>query len=173
MKKSKTYKIVWSGVFIALGIVLPFLTGQIQSIGNKLLPMHLPVLLCGFICGAPYGFAVGLIIPILRSFLFGMPPMFPVAVSMAFELCVYGLVTGFLYKKLPKKNSMIYVSLIAAMLIGRVVAGLVNVILYGVQGNAYSFQLFAAGMFINAIPGMILQLILVPVLVMVFKKAKL
>lgn len=173
MKKTKTLKIVWSGVFIALGIVLPFLTGQIQSIGNKLLPMHLPVLLCGFVCGAPYGLAVGFIVPLLRSFLFGMPPMFPTAVSMAFELAAYGLVAGLLDRRLPKKNGMIYLSLIAAMIVGRIVAGLVNVVLYGVQGSAYSVKLFMTGMFLNAVPGIILQLILVPVIVMVFKRARL
>lgn len=172
MKSTKTYKIVWSGVFIALGIVLPFLTGQIQSIGNKLLPMHLPILICGFVCGAPYGLAAGLIVPLLRSILFGMPPMFPTAVSMALELAVYGFVTGLLYKKLPKNNAMIYVALIGAMLIGRIAAGAVNVVLYGVQGSGYSMQMFMAGMFMNAVPGMILQLVLIPVIIMMLRKAK-
>lgn len=173
MKKSKTYRIVWSGVFLALGIVLPFLTGQIPSIGSRLLPMHLPVLLCGFICGAPYGLAVGIIVPVLRSFIFGMPPMFPTAVSMAVELGVYGLATGLLYRRLPKKNGMVYVSLLSAMILGRIIAGLVNMALYGVQGNAYSIQLFMTGMFVNAVPGIILQLILVPVIVIALKKSKL
>lgn len=172
MKSTKTYKIVWSGVFIALGIVLPFLTGQIQSIGNKLLPMHLPILICGFVCGAPYGLAAGLIVPLLRSILFGMPPMFPTAVSMALELAVYGFVTGLLYKKLPKNNAMIYAALIGAMLIGRVAAGAVNVVLYGVQGSGYSMQMFMAGMFMNAVPGIILQLVLIPVIIMMLRKAK-
>lgn len=172
MKSTKTYKIVWSGVFIALGIVLPFLTGQIQSIGNKLLPMHLPILICGFVCGAPYGLAAGLIVPLLRSILFGMPPMFPTAVSMALELAVYGFVTGLLYKKLPKNNAMIYVALIGAMLIGRVAAGAVNVVLYGVQRTGYSMQMFMAGMFMNAVPGIILQLVLIPVIIMMLRKAK-
>ena len=172
MRRTKTYKIVWSGVFIALGVVLPFLTGQIQSIGNKLLPMHLPVLLCGFVCGAPYGLVVGFVVPLLRSILFGMPPMFPTAVSMAFELCVYGLVTGVLYRRLPKKNSMIYVSLVGAMIIGRVVAGGVNMVLYGIQGSGYSIQMFMAGMFLNAVPGLILQLVLIPVIIMLLRKAK-
>lgn len=172
MKKSRTYKVVWSGLFIALGVILPFLTGQLQSIGNMLLPMHLPVLLCGFICGAPYGLAVGFIVPLLRSILFGMPPIFPVAVSMAFELAAYGFITGFLYRRLPKKNGMIYVSLIAAMLLGRIIAGAVNVLLYGIKGNGYSVQMFMAGMFLNAIPGIILQLVLIPVLIIIFRKSK-
>ena len=172
MKNTKTYQLVWSGVFIALGVVLPFLTGQIQMLGNKLLPMHLPILICGFVCGAPYGFAAGLIVPLLRSILFGMPPMFPIAVSMACELAVYGFATGYLYKKLPKSNIMIYASLIGAMLLGRAAAGMVNVILYGGQGSGYSIQMFMAGMFLNAVPGIILQLLLIPVIIMLLRKAK-
>lgn len=170
--QTKTRKIVLTGVFIALGIILPFLTGQIQGIGNKLLPMHIPVLLCGFVCGGIYGLAAGLIVPVFRSMLFGMPPMFPTAVSMAFELCIYGLVTGILYKKLPKKNWAIYVSLIIAMLAGRIVGGIDNVILYGMQGNTYSVQMFMAGMFLNAVPGIVLQLVLLPVIIMLLKRAK-
>lgn len=172
MKRTKTYKMVWSGVFVALGIVLPFLTGQIQGIGKMLLPMHIPVLLCGFVCGAPYGLAVGLIVPLLRSVLFGMPVLFPTAVSMAFELAVYGCVTGILYRRLPKKNYMIYIALLGAMIAGRVVAGVANMILYGVQGEGYSLQMFMAGMFLNAVPGIVLQLVLIPVIVMLLGRAK-
>jgi uncharacterized membrane protein len=83
-----------AGLFLALGLVMPFLTGQIPSLGNKLLPMHIPVLLCGFVCGGPTGLIVGFILPILRSVLFSMPPMYPMAMSMAFELAVYGFVQG-------------------------------------------------------------------------------
>ena len=170
--QAKTVKIVLTGVFIALGIILPFLTGQIQGIGNKLLPMHLPVLLCGFVCGGYCGLAAGFIIPLLRSLLYGMPPMFPVAVSMAFELCTYGLVSGILYKRLPRKNWSVYAALITAMIAGRIVGGIANVVLYGIQGNAYSVKMFLAGMFLNALPGIVLQLVLIPVIVMLLKKAK-
>lgn len=172
MKMTKTYKIVWAGVFIALGIILPFFTGQIQGIGKMLLPMHLPVLICGFVCGAPYGAVVGLVVPLLRSALFGMPVLYPTAISMAFELAAYGLVTGVLYHRLPKKNSMIYVVLMIAMLLGRLVAGAANVALYGVQGEGYSMQMFMAGMFLNAVPGIVLQLILIPIVIMLLRKSK-
>lgn len=100
----KTKKIVLAGLFIALGIVLPFITMQIPSIGNMLLPMHIPIILCGFICGGPYGLIVGVIVPLLRSVLFGMPALFPNAVAMAFELGTYGFVTGVLYKRFNKKS---------------------------------------------------------------------
>ena len=91
MKKLSVKEIVLAGFFLALGIVLPFLTMQIPSFGSMLLPMHIPVILCGFICGGPLGLIVGFIVPLLRSALFSMPPMFPTAIAMAFELAAYGL----------------------------------------------------------------------------------
>ena len=96
MKQNNTKKLVYSALFLALALVLPFLTGQIQTFGQMLAPMHLPVLLCGFVCGPVWGLAVGAVAPLLRSLLFGMPPMFPTAVAMAFELAAYGLFTGLL-----------------------------------------------------------------------------
>lgn len=167
----QTRKLVLSALFMALGIVLPFLTGQIQQIGNMLLPMHIPVLLCGFICGWQYGLVVGLITPLLRSVMFGMPPIMPTATAMAVELAVYGLMTGILYSKLPKKVSYIYVSLIGAMVTGRVVWGIVSIAIYGIAGSGFSMQLFLSGALLNAIPGIILQIILVPVIIIALKKA--
>ncbi|MGI6362987.1 MAG: ECF transporter S component [Bacillota bacterium] len=104
MKNSTTKKIVLAGLFLALGLLLPSLTGQIPSIGKRLLPMHIPVLLAGFALGGPYGLIVGLITPVLRSALFGMPPLFPNAAAMSFELAAYGLLAGLLYKVLPKQE---------------------------------------------------------------------
>ena len=105
MKTKKfIFNIALSGMFLALAYVMPFLTGQIQQIGKMLCPMHVPVLLCGFICGAPYGLVVGALAPILRSVTLGMPVLFPSATAMAFELAVYGFMAGFLYKALPKKK---------------------------------------------------------------------
>ena len=170
MKNTK--KLVLSALFMALGIILPFFTGQIPQVGSMLLPMHIPVLLCGFICGWQDGLAVGAVTPLLRSALFGMPPMMPTAAAMAFELAVYGAVTGILYNKLPKKNGNIYVSLLGAMLAGRVVWGIVCIPLYGIGGNAFSFQMFLAGAFINAVPGILLQIVLIPAIMMALKKAK-
>lgn len=161
-----------SGLFLALGIVMPFLTGQIPEIGSILLPMHLPVLICGFVCGWKYGLAVGFITPLLRSMMFGMPPLMPTAFAMAFELAAYGACTGLLYKLLPKKKIFVYVSLIGAMIAGRLVWGLVSVLIYGVMGNAFTFQAFLAGAVLNAIPGIIVQLVLVPILIIALKTAK-
>ena len=173
MKKT-TKKLVLSAMFLALGLVLPLLTGQIQQIGSMLLPMHVPVLLCGFICGWQYGLAVGFILPLLRSVTFGMPPMYPVAIAMAFELATYGFVSGLLYARAKKKNILsIYLSLIVAMIAGRLVWGVAEIVLLGLKGNAFTWQAFLAGAVLNAIPGIILQLILIPAILFALQKAKL
>lgn len=166
-------KLVYAAVCLALALVLPFLTGQIPQIGQMLSPMHIPVFLCGFLCGWPWGLAVGAIAPILRSLLFGMPPMFPTAVAMALELATYGAVSGLLYKLLAKKDGNIFVTLIVAMLCGRVVWGIARLVFAGIAGAKFTFAAFLAGAFTGAWPGIILHLILVPVIVMALKRAKL
>ena len=164
-------RLTYSALCLALALVLPFLTGQIQQIGSMLCPMHLPVLLCGFLCGWPWGLAVGFIAPLLRSVLFGMPPMFPGAVAMAFELATYGALAGFLYRKFPKTIPGIYTSLLIAMVAGRVVWGIVRLILAGVAGNGFTFAMFLSGAITTAVPGIILQLVLIPVVVYALEKA--
>ena len=164
-------KLTYAALFLALAMVLPFLTGQIPQIGSALSPMHIPVLLCGFLVGWPWGLTVGFIAPLLRSVIFGMPAMFPGAVAMAFELAVYGLVSGILYRLLPKKKWSIYVTLVVAMLAGRVVWGIARLILAGLSGGSFTWALFLAGAFTNAIPGIILHIVLIPVIVMVLERA--
>ncbi len=161
-----TKKITLSGLFIALGMVLPFFTGQIPEIGSMLLPMHIPVLICGYVCGWQNGLLVGAILPLLRSIIFGMPPMFPKALAMAFELAVYGAMTGILYRKLPKNTLGIYISLLGSMLAGRMVWGMAAIPIYGLTGTEFGIKIFLAGAFMEAIPGIVLQLILVPLVVM-------
>ena len=152
-----------SAMFVAIGIVLPFVTGQIPQIGSMLLPMHLPVLLCGLICGWQYGAVVGFILPPLRYVLFGMPPIFPTGVSMAFEMAAYGLLVGLLYSRSKWKCVLsLYRSLILAMIGGRIVWGVVRVICSGVSGNPFTWKLFLSGAFLTAIPGIVLQLVFIP-----------
>ena len=170
---SSTKKLVLSALFIALGIVLPFFTGQVPQIGNMLLPMHIPVLICGFVCGATYGAFVGMITPLLRSLIFTMPPLMPKAVGMSVELAVYGLVTGLMYAKLRRRKFGIYISLITAMIIGRIAWGVTSFILFTVLGNPFTLELFFAEAFVNAIPGIIVQLILIPTLIFALEKAHL
>ena len=144
-------------------MILPFFTGQIQQIGSMLLPMHIPVFLCAFICGWQYAFAVGFSLPLLRSLIFGMPMLFPNAVSMALELAVYGIVTGFVYRSIGRKSILsVYTSMISAMILGRIVWGLAQFCLLGINGTAFSWQAFVAGAVTSAIPGIIIQLVLVP-----------
>ena len=127
--KKKTQKFTLSAMLIAIGMVLPFLTGQIPQIGNMLCPMHMPVFLCGLICGWPYGMAVGFVLPVLRSVIFGMPMLYPSAISMAFELATYGFVSGFLYNRSRWQCIIaLYRSLILAMISGRIVWGVVQMI---------------------------------------------
>lgn len=169
--KITTKTLVYAAVCLALALLLPFLTGQIPQIGSALSPMHIPVLLCGFLCGGPLAALVGFVAPLLRYALFGMPPIFPTGIAMAFELAAYGLLSGLLYKKLPKNTGNIYVSLVGAMLLGRVVWGVVRALLSGVSGQPFSFAIFWAGAFVNAVPGMICHIILIPLIVIALKKA--
>ena len=173
LKKTTIRRMVWAAVCLALCMVLPFLTGQIPQIGSAISPMHIPVLLAGFICGPWWAMAVGAVAPLLRFALFGMPPIFPTGVAMCFELAAYGLVSGALYARLPKKTSNIYVSLIAAMLTGRVVWGIVRGVLSGVSGEPFTWAAFMAGAFLNAIPGIIIHILLIPIIVLALKKANL
>lgn len=174
MKESlNTRKLAYSAVCLALAMVLPFLTAQIPQVASALCPMHIPVLLCGFVVGPVWGLAVGFISPLLRSVLFGIPVMYPGAVSMAFELCVYGLVSGLMYRLLPKKAAYVYVSLLTAMAAGRIVWGIARFIMAGLSGSTFPMSAFIAGAVTNAIPGIILHIVLIPILVMAMQRAKL
>lgn len=163
MKHQAMKNLALSAMLLAVGLVLPFVTGQIPQIGNMLLPMHIPVLLTGLICGWKYGLIVGFVTPLLRSVLFGMPIFYPNALAMAFELMTYGGVIGFLYEKSKWKCIVaLYRCLLLSMLSGRVVWGIVQMILLGGFKGGFTFSVFMAGAFLNAIPGIILQLILIP-----------
>lgn len=164
-------RLTYAALYLAIAMVLPFVTGQIPEIGAMLCPMHLPVLLCGFMCGWPWGLAVGLTAPLLRSVTFGMPALFPTAAAMTFELAVYGGAAGFLYRKLRRKPGAAYAALVLAMIAGRVVWGAVRVILAGLSGNPFTWALFLAGAVTDAVPGIIMQLVLIPILVMAMERA--
>ena len=172
--KSKEFlqKAMLSAMFMALAFVLPFFTMQIDRIGDMLCPMHIPVILCGFLCGAPWGLLVGVITPIIRSLIMTMPVMFPTAIGMAFELGTYGIMAGLLYNALPKKKPYIYVSLVGAMVIGRIVWGLARIVMFGFDFTKFGWSAFWAGAVLNAIPGIIVQIVLIPVVVMTLEKVK-
>ena len=164
-------RLTYAALYLAIAMVLPFITGQIPEIGSALCPMHIPALLCGFMCCWPWGMAVGFIAPLLRSVVFGMPALFPGAVAMAFELAVYGGLAGFLRRRLPRKKGFTWAVLILSMIAGRIVWGAVRVVLAGLSGSSFTWALFLAGAFTNAVPGIILQLVLIPVLVIAMESA--
>lgn len=168
--KKSLLRLCISACLLALALVLPFATGQIPEIGKMLCPMHLPVLICGFFCGPVYAGAVGAIAPILRSLLFSAPKIFPDAPGMCVELMFYGIVSGLLYRVLPKKKPFIYVSLLGAMLSGRIAWGITRLIFLGVWHSPFGWSAFFAGAFTKAIPGIIIQIAFVPVLVMVLER---
>ena len=163
-------KMILSALFLALAYVMPFLTGQIPEIGSMLCPLHIPVILCGFICGWKYGLVIGLIAPLFRSLTLGMPPIFPTATSMSFELAAYGAISGVMYNILPKKKLYIYCSLLTAMIIGRIIWGIAMFICMGIKNSPFTFNAFIAGAFVNALPGIILQIIVIPVIIMTLEK---
>lgn len=171
MRRISVRKLVFASLLIALGILLPFLTAQIPYMGSRFLPMHIPVILSGFICGWDYGMLVGFTVPLIRSMLFGMPTIFPVAAAMAIELAVYGGMTGFLYRLLPKKTLYLYIALITSMICGRIALGAISIILYGLSGTQYAFEIFITGAFFNAIPGILIQLIVIPVLIIALERS--
>ncbi|MEA5001930.1 MAG: ECF transporter S component [Christensenella sp.] len=164
--KNETKKLVAAALCLAAGMLLPMVFHAFGGgAGQVFLPMHIPVLVCGLICGWKYGGICGFILPLLSSFATGMPPLYPIGVVMMFELCVYGIVSGLLYRKLN-----VYLALIGAMLAGRVVSGLLNTILLGMAGTPYSFEIFLTNSFVVALPGIIIQIIVIPILVMLLKK---
>lgn len=170
MKKKTLKNTVLSAVFLTMGLLLPLLTGQIPVVGKALCPMHLPVLLCGFICGPFWGAAVGIITPILRSFIFEMPQLYPTAIGMAAELCAYGFMSGIMYRLLPKRKIFIYPSLIISMIAGRLVYGVVKLGLYMIKADGFSLAAYWTENFVKTLPAIILQIVIVPPLVMIAKK---
>ena len=173
MKNTSLKKLIFSAIFLAIGFILPMFIGQIPTIGKMLLPMHIPVFLCAMICDYKYGAIIGFILPILRSLLFSVPVMYPTAIAVAFEMAVYGLITGLIFGLCKKKNIIsIYASMLPAMLLGRIVRCFAEIILLNIKGNPFIWKTFATTTILNSSPGIILQLILIPAVILALKKAK-
>lgn len=166
-------KLTVSAMMLALALLLPFLTGQLQAIGQMLTPMHVPILLCGLLCGPIYGFSVGIVAAPLRFILFGMPQM-PNVLYMTTELAVYGLLSGLFYQILPKRKLSLYISLILSMIGGRIAYALIFIAIN--LSNAKSLESLTmpiiSATVLTAWPGMILQILLIPTLLIVLEKAK-
>ena len=169
MERNRIKKLVLAGVLLSLGMVLPLLTSQIKEIGDTLLPMHLPVLLCGLACGWRYGALIGAVLPFLRSLIFGMPPIYPNAVWMAAELATYGLVIGLLYQ-LIRVRGRVYIALITAQIAGRLVWGAVKALLLGAVGKPFPWSAFFVGGFLDALLGIVLQILLIPLIFLLINR---
>ena len=169
--KNVTQTLSLTAMFLSLGIILPMLTGQVPQIGSMLLPMHIPVFLCAFVCGYKYSAPMSFILPILRSVLFSRPNMYPEAISIAFELGVYALVAGLVYSKFAKKDiKAVYISLIVAMVSGRIVRIILQMVLLGLKGTSFTFSAVFGSVVIVGLPGIILQLVFVPIILFIFKR---
>ena len=164
---------IMAALCLALCMILPFITGQVPQIAAIISPMHIPVLLAGYVAGPWWALGVGFIAPLLRSVIFGMPPMVPTALAMAFELAAYGFFAGLFFALFPKKTPFIYVSLILAMLLGRAVWGFAMFCILGLTGGEFTFDVFLAGAFLNAIPAIVIHIILIPLIVIALRHAKL
>lgn len=158
MNVKKIQRLVLTALFMALGVVFPMFFHLFGAgAGTVFLPMHIPVLLCGLLCGWQYGGVCGLAVPLLASLLTGAPPLFPTACSMMAELCAYGVVAGVLYPRFP-----VSLSLAGAMLGGRVVNGLANTLFLGLAGKSYGFTAFLTASFVTCLPGIVIQWLVIP-----------
>lgn len=177
-RNDSLYRLLITAILLAVGMVLPFLTGQLQSFGQLISPLHIPAFICGLTCGWGWGAALGLVLPILRGLIFGMPPFPAVGLPMAFELMFYGLVSGIAYPMLRKafKDKRLVAMLIAmviAMIVGRCAGGVAKAIMMGVQGQGYAFSVFFASYFTGTAVGAVIHLIVCPLIVLALEKAKL
>lgn len=156
----------------ALCYVLP-LAFHAMALGMAFSPMHLPVLLCGLLCGWPYGAFCGIAGPVISS-LSGMPSPAQL-VHMVPELCVYGLAAGIGMKLIRTGKTVldIYLSLLPAMLLGRVVGGAVQAVFYLSTARSYSIALWASAYVVGTLPGAVLQLVVLPALVLGLTRARL
>ncbi len=171
MHRQATQKLSLTAMFLSMGFVLPFLTGQIPQIGSMLLPMHIPVFLCALICGWRWSVPMSALLPLLRSLIFSKPNLYPEALAIAFELATYAFVVGILFERAKQKSLwVLYVSMLAAMTMGRAVRGVVQLILLRAVGMAFPFETFLTSVVVVAIPGIVLQLVLIPAVMLALRR---
>ena len=166
---NKTKQLVLTAMFIALGVILPQAFHAIPNAGSIFLPMHIPVLISGYVTGPLFGMICGILTPVLSHLIFSMPPA-PILPSMICELAVYGLMTGLLNKVIKIENDYVkaYVVLILSMLAGRLTYGILNTLIF--KAGSYSFAAWTSAAFVTALPGIIIQLLIIPILVVRLRK---
>lgn len=170
---TKTKKLCICAICIALCYVLP-LAFHPLAMGSALSPMHIPVFLCGLLCGWPYGLVCAVAGPVLSSLLSGMPPA-AMLIPMIPELCVYGVICGLLFRlaHTGHAGADLYLSMIPAMLLGRMAGGAVQAVYYLSTAKHYSVALWISSYLVGTLPGAVLHLLLIPALVLVLTRAKL
>lgn len=173
------YRMIVTAVLLAAGLVLPFLTGQLQSIGQLISPLHIPAFICGLTCGPLWGGLLGAVLPLLRMALFSMPPL-PAALPMTFELCAYGAATGVLYpvlcRAIRKRFPAMLGALVAAMVCGRILGGAAKALLLAggaISGTPLTFEAFIVSYFVDTAVGAAIHLVVVPAVVTALEKARL
>ncbi len=171
-KMTSVKRICLAAACIALGVVLPSAFHSV-GLGSILSPMHIPVLLCGLICGGTYGLICGIVTPVLSSLITSMPGP-TMLISMVPELAVYGLVAGLLVRfvRTGKGLADLYIALGGAMILGRVVGGIAKAMFYMGTGEPFTLSMWVTGYFVEAVPGIVCHLILVPVLVLTLERAR-
>lgn len=172
-KNAKTSYLIMALVCLAISVVLPMLTDQVPRFGQGLRPMHIPVLIAGFACGPVIGFFVGLAAPMLSLLIHGAPALIQAGFAMSLELATYGLIAGLLYSQLPRKTGNIYVSLITAMIVGRIVWGASMIVLSSRDGLNFTYQMFITYAFIDAMPAILFHIVLIPAVVIALERANL
>lgn len=170
MKHSAVRRLVTTALCVALGVVLPQTFHAVPNAGNVLLPMHIPVLLCGLTCSWAYGLGCGILTPVMSHLITSMPPA-ALLPAMICELAAYGLIAGLAakYIRTGKRMLDLYIQLITSMLLGRVVYGAVNALVF--RAGAYSMQIFLTAAFVTALPGIVIQLAVLPSLILLLEKA--
>lgn len=171
-KMSNVKKSIITAVCIALCYVIPLMFHGIQNAGSIFCPMHIPVFICGLICGWQYGLLCGIAGPALSSALSGMPPV-AILPSMMVELAAYGTAAGLMMKLVRTKSTYadLYISLIVAIVCGRVLAGLAKALIFA--RGSYSMSAWIAGSVVTSWPGTVIQLVFIPTIVFALMKSHL
>ncbi len=171
-KMSPVKKSIITAVCIALCVVLPQAFHAIPNAGSIYCPMHIPVLLCGLICGWQYGLLCGIAGPLVSALITGMPPA-AVLPGMLVECAAYGALTGLMMQLVHTKKVYpdLYISLLVAMLFGRIISGIAKALIF--SAGSYSMTAWVTGSFVTSLPGIIVHLVLIPSIVYALMKAKL
>lgn len=171
MENTTVKKTVLSALCVALCVVLPMAFHMIPNAGTIFLPMHIPVLLCGLLCGWQYGLLCGLAGPLIASLTTGMPPA-AILPAMMVECAVYGCTAGLLMARLHNKRvyQKLYISMVSAMVLGRIVSGIAKALIFA---PGTSFTAWATVSFVTCLPGIAIQLTLIPAIFAALTKARL